>query len=42
MGAQEMSRSKFLIMTQTAMKLEAPNWQTCQIDWDQWRGSQKA
>ena len=42
MGAQEMSRSKFLIMTQTAMKLEAPNWQTCQIDWDHWRGSQKA
>jgi leucyl/phenylalanyl-tRNA--protein transferase len=42
MGAQEMSRSKFLIMSQTALQLPAPLWQQTQIDWDAWRGAQPA
>ena len=42
MGAQEMSRSEFLALTQDAKQASSPDWRNASVDWDHWRAGKSA
>lgn len=42
MGAQEMSRSEFLALTQDAKQASSPDWRNASVDWDHWRAGRSA